>query len=144
MPVSHIVTIKTEIRDLAAVRAVCKRFKWEFREGQTRYQWFGTYMGDAPLPEGVTVADLGTCTHAIHVPGCRYEIGIVAKPGGYDLRWDYWETAIKNAMGGPEAHRFQQAYAIEKAKIEARKQGHSVTEQPQKNGTIRLIITPRG
>ena len=37
--------------------------------------------------------------------------------------------------GNPaELDKFLQAYAIEKTKIEARKRGHSVTEQPLSNG----------
>jgi hypothetical protein len=37
-----------------------------------------------------------------------------------------------------------QAYAVEKARIEARKRGHSVTEQKLKDGSIRLTIQLNG
>jgi hypothetical protein len=36
---------------------------------------------------------------------------------------------------------FRQAYAVEKAKIEARKKGHSVSERVTKDGSIQLTIT---
>ncbi len=43
---------------------------------------------------------------------------------------------------GPQEHldRFMQAYALERAKLEARKRGYSVTEQPLEDGSIRLRI----
>jgi hypothetical protein len=40
--------------------------------------------------------------------------------------------------------RFLQAYAVEKAKIEARRRGHSVMEQPLANGSIKLTIQVAG
>jgi len=46
------------------------------------------------------------------------------------------------AFWGDQAdlHRFVQMYAVEKAKLEARKQGHAVFEQPLADGSIRLAI----
>ena len=40
--------------------------------------------------------------------------------------------------------QFLQAYATEKAKIEARKRGHSVTEQSLADGSIKLTIQVSG
>ena len=39
-----------------------------------------------------------------------------------------------------ELNRFLQAYAVEKTKLEARKKGYIVSEQPLENGSIRLPI----
>jgi hypothetical protein len=39
---------------------------------------------------------------------------------------------------------FLQAYAVEKARIEARKHGHSVYEQPLADGSIKLVIQVAG
>jgi hypothetical protein len=39
---------------------------------------------------------------------------------------------------------FLQMYAVEKAKIEARKRGHSVYEQPLADGSIKLVIQVGG
>ena len=36
--------------------------------------------------------------------------------------------------------RLTQAYAVERAKIEARRNGHSVIEQPLNDGSIKLVI----
>ena len=43
-----------------------------------------------------------------------------------------------------ELDRFLQAYAVERAKIEARKKGHSVTEQQLHDGSIKLTIQVAG
>ena len=43
-----------------------------------------------------------------------------------------------------ELDKFLQAYAVEKALIEARKHGHTVTEQPLTDGSIRLTIQVAG
>jgi hypothetical protein len=43
-----------------------------------------------------------------------------------------------------ELDRFLQAYAVEKAKLEARRRGHSVTEQSLADGSIKLCIQVAG
>ena len=40
--------------------------------------------------------------------------------------------------------RFLQAYAVEKTRIEARRQGHDVVEQPLPDGSIRMTIRVGG
>ena len=47
-----------------------------------------------------------------------------------------------NGSWGPQGHldRFLQAYAVERATLEARKKGYSVSEQPLEDGSIRLQI----
>ncbi len=39
---------------------------------------------------------------------------------------------------------FLQAYAVEKAKIEARRNGYSVTEQPLEDGSIKVTVQVGG
>lgn len=43
-----------------------------------------------------------------------------------------------------ELDRFLQAYAVEKAKLEARKHGHTVTEQSLMDGSIKLVVQVGG
>ena len=40
--------------------------------------------------------------------------------------------------------RFLQGYAVEKAKLEARKKGHTVTEQSLEDGSVKLTINIGG
>ena len=37
-----------------------------------------------------------------------------------------------------------QAYAIERARLEARRRGHTVVEQPLKDGSVKLTVTVGG
>ncbi len=144
---SHIVTVSVELRDLAAVKAACQRMGWQLVENQRTFRWYGRYVGDFPAFEkqlrslGIKTEDYGKCTHAIKVPGCEYEIGLVQKGSQFIPLWDSWCTggldkiATENGMGG-----FVQAYAIEKAKLEARRKGYQVTEHKLPNGSVRLSI----
>ena len=139
---SHVAKIKAEIKDLKALKNTCDRMGWEFKEGQKTYKWFGTHIGDYPIPEGFTRNDLGKCDHAISVPGCKYEIGVVkskTNPKTYELLWDFYDSGIKNAMGGPTAPRLVQAHALEAGKIAARKKGYTFKEV-QFEDKIRLVV----
>ena len=42
------------------------------------------------MPEGINIDDLGKCDHAIKVPECAYEIGVVKRGSKYILLWDAW------------------------------------------------------
>lgn len=149
---SHVVEVKTEVRDLNAVKAACKRLGLEFVEGKTTYQWYGHHVGDYPLPEGVKKEDLGKCDHVVRAPGASYELGLVRNPatGGYKLAFDFWgpgkklQEAIcnKDAKGRYDSGcgRFLQAYATEFAKIQMRAKGYMVSEK-KVGDTIRLTVT---
>jgi hypothetical protein len=120
--VSHIVTIKTEVRDHAAVSAACHR------------------LG---LPEPVhSTATLfsGEATGLlVKLPGWVYPAVFDTAAG--TVRFDNYG----GSWGDPEhLDRFLQAYACEKATIEARKKGYTVTEQPLADGSIRLTVQVGG
>lgn len=138
---SHVVTIDCEINDLDSLKSACDRLGFEFKEGQRSYQWFGRWVGDSPMPEGMTTADLGHCDHAIKVPGSQYEVGVRSKPGGgYGLVWDYWDHGIRNAMGGSKGDKLVQAYATERTKKQARRMGYTVSEAQRQDGSIKLTL----
>jgi hypothetical protein len=142
---SHVAEIEIQITDLAALAAACRRLGFVFREGQKTYRWYGRWEGDYPLPEGFSQEDLGKCDHAIQVPGADYEVGVVkARQGmGYRLLWDFWSQGGLTERLGGKAEKLVQAYGVEKAKREARKQGFSVYETTRKDGSVRLTLTRR-
>ena len=74
---SHISKIEVRIDSLDALKLACQRLGFTFRQGQATYKWYGRWVGDAPLPEEVSEDQLGKCDHAIIVPDCEYEIGVV-------------------------------------------------------------------
>jgi hypothetical protein len=119
---SHIVEIKTEVRDEQAVRSACVRLKLAAPETRTVRLFSAT--------------ETGLC---VELPGWRYPVVCNVLTG--ELRFDNY-----NGHWGPQAelNKFLQAYAVEKAKIEARKKGHLAYETAQEDGSIKVTVHVRG
>lgn len=138
---SHVATIKAEIKSLRSLKAACKRLGLEFMEGQKTYEWFGRHVGDYPIPDGLTIKDMGKCLHAIKVPGARYEVGVIKDPmndKNYTLVWDFWDKNLPEKLG-KDAWKLTQAYSIEQAKYTAKLQGKIVREKVM-DDRIRLVV----
>ncbi len=119
---SHIVTIKTEVRDIAAIRAACQRLGLLAPvQGKTRL--FSSEV------EGV----------AVQLPGWQYPVVCDTAAGTvhYDNFSGHWGEE-------KELNRFLQAYAVEKARLEARSKGYAVAEQSLPDGSIKLSIQVAG
>jgi hypothetical protein len=120
--VSHIVTIKTQIRDAEAVHLACRRL-------------------GLPTPvEGTTRLFSGSATGlAVQLPGWTY-------PAVCDLASGQVYYDIFGGAWGDQKHfnAFLQSYAVEMAKLEARKKGYTATEQPLNDGSIKLTIHVQG
>jgi hypothetical protein len=115
---SHIVTIQTKLHDPAAVTAACQRLRLTAPvQGTTRL-----YSGEAT---GLIV----------QLPDWQYPVVIDTLTGV--VRYDNY-----GGSWGEQVHldRFLQAYAVEKAKLEARRKGYPVTEQALADGSIRVQI----
>lgn len=115
---SHIVTIQTRLHDPAALAAAC-----------TRLGLAAPVQGTARLFIGQAAGLL------VQLPGWQYPAVIDTLTGivRYDNFNGYW---------GDQQHldRLMQMYAVEKARIEAQKRGHSVTEQSLQDGSILVQI----
>ena len=119
---SHVVQIKTQVRDAEAVRAACRRLSLaEPVQGTTRL-----YSGE--------VTGL-----AVQLPGWRYPA--VAQLDTGQIQFDNFQG---NWGEQKELDRFLQSYAVEKAKLEARRKGHSVSEQQLQDGSVKLTIQVSG
>ncbi len=119
---SHIVSVKTEVRDTAAVRAACHR------------------LGLAEPTQGTVKLFSGEATGlAVQLPDWTYPV--VCDTGSGQLQYDNFE-----GRWGEQKHldAFLQAYAVERAKQEARRRGHSTTEQTLSDGSIKLTIQVAG
>jgi hypothetical protein len=115
---SHIVTIATKVTDPAAVAAACQRL--ELPE---------PVHGTATLFEGEATGLL------VRLPGWMYPVVVDTATG--EARYDNFG----GSWGDPkQLDRFVQIYAVEKAKLEARKTGYSVSEQALNDGSIKLQI----
>ncbi len=115
---SHIVTIATEIRDPDAVAAACRRLGLP-----------GPVHGTAALFEGQATGLL------VKLPGWLYPVVCDTATGSvrfdnYNQQWGRQE----------QLDRLIQAYAVEKAGIEARRRGHHVVERSLADGSIEVTI----
>ena len=119
---SHIVSIRTQVRDATAVSAACNRLGLP-PPLHRRVKLF------SDIAEGL----------AIELPGWNYPVVCDLTTG--QVRFDNYEGRWGNPQ---ELEKFLQAYACEKTKIEARKKGHSVTEQSLQDGSIKLTIQVAG
>jgi hypothetical protein len=120
--VSHIVTVKTEIRDPAAIQAACRRLNLaDPVSGRTQL-----FSGEV---EGL----------AVKLPEWQYPV--VCDTAAGKLHYDNF-----GGRWGDQKHldRFLQMYSVEKAKIEARKRGHQCFEQQLADGSIKLTIQLAG
>ena len=136
---SHIAKIELEILSLEDLESACKMLGFSFIENQKTYQWYGRWVGDSPLPEGIALEDLGKCDHAIRIQDCAYEIGIVKKGAKYILLWDSWHTGGLEQKIGKEAGILKQAYTIERIKREAKRKKYQIREI-RNDQSIRLVL----
>ena len=119
---SHIVEIKTQVRDVLAVRAACRR------------------LGLAEPVQGTAKLFSGEASGwLVKLPDWQYPVVIDTTSGqvrydNYGGRWG--EQGRLDAL--------LQAYAVEKAKIEARRKGHVCTEQQLADGSIKLTVNVGG
>ncbi len=119
---SHIVEIKTEIRDPVAIRAACQRLALA-----------------EPVFGEVRLFSTSATGWAVQLPEWKYPV--VCDVNTATITFDNYE----GRWGTPQQlDRFLQGYAVEKAKLEARKKGHSVFEQPLADGSIKLTVRVGG
>ena len=115
---SHLVTIKARINDPAAIAAACRR------------------LGLAQPVQGTAKLYSGEATGLLlQLPGWEF-------PAVIDLASGVVQYDNYSGAWGDQAHldRFLQAYAVERAKQEARRKGYAVSEQTLADGSIRVQI----
>ena len=119
---SHIVRIQTEVRDATAVIAACRR-------RQLAEPVAGKHRLYSSEVEGLAVSLRDWSYPAV----CKVQTGEVQ----YDNFGGRWGAQR-------ELDQFMQAYAVEKARIEAHKRGHTITEQSLADGSIKLTVQVGG
>ncbi len=115
---SHIVTVKAQVKDPAALAVACNR------------------LGLASPTTGTAELFSGQATGLlVNLPNWRFPVVVDTQAG--QVHYDNFNGAWGSQT---ELDRLLQAYAIEKARIEARKSGNSVTEQSLPDGSVKLTI----
>ena len=119
---SHLVTITTEVRDQVALKAACRRLK-------LAEPVQGTFKLFSAQATGL----------AVQLPGWRFPVVCQLESG--QLQFDDYE-----GRWGERRHldALLQTYAVELAKLAARRNGHTVTEQPLTDGSIKLTVQVNG
>jgi hypothetical protein len=119
---SHIVRIETQVRDPVALTAACTR------------------LGLSPPERGTfQIFSASAAGLAVRLPNWQYPL--VCQIDSGQLCYDNYGGAWGDQQ---ELDRFLQAYAIEKARLEARRAGHTVTEQSLSDGSVKLTIQVGG
>jgi hypothetical protein len=120
--VSHIVTIKTEVRDPIAVASACRRLGLPV-----------PLHGTASLYSGEATGLL------VRLPGWAYPAVVKLETGA--VEFDNFEGCWGDRA---QLDRFLQIYTVEKARIAARAKGYSVVETALVDGSIRLSVAVGG
>ena len=115
---SHIVSIRTRVTDPAALAAACRRLGL----AEPVHGTAALYSGRA---EGLIV----------RLPGWHYPA--VVDPATGEVKYDNYNGAWGSQS---ELDKLLQAYAVEKTRAEARRAGHTLTEQRLGDGSVKLTI----
>ena len=115
---SHIVSVQTEVRDPIAISAACRR------------------LGLPEPVHGTAQLFSDQATGLLRQRAGWLDPAVIDTATG-QVRFDNYE----GRWGDPKLlDRFLQIYAVERAGLEARKKGYSVSEQLLEDGSIRLQI----
>ena len=122
--VSHFTTIKTQIKDVEALRSAVNELGLQLLANTTARGYISNKTkGD----------------YVIRLKG-PYDIAVNQQPDRtYGLTTDWWDGHVEKEVGS-NFGRLLQLYGIHKASMEARKKGYSVLRNPQPNGSIKLIL----
>ena len=121
---SHFTTIKTEIKDLDALRVAAEELGLALEANATARGYAGNQLpGDFVL----------------RLKG-PYDVAIHRQPTGtYELTCDWWDGHVAREVG-EKFGKLLQLYGVHKAMREARRKGHLVQRRAQANGSIKLVI----
>lgn len=140
---SHVSAITLRIKDLRALLESASDIGMEQRMKET-FNWYGTHVGDYPLPEGFTKEEMGQCLFALGIKGndSAYEVGVVKSkvhPGEYELLWDFWAGGhgLQDVIG-TDGNKLRQTYAEKVTTKQLRKQGLRVTRSVTDDGKVVL------
>ena len=121
---SHFTEIKTEIKDIEALRLACKEMGLTLLQNAEARGYY----------ESKTKGD-----YVIRLKG-PYDIALNKQPDGtFGLTADLWNGHVEKEVGQGYG-KLLQLYGVHKATIEARKKGLSVLRRQQQNGSIKLVL----
>jgi len=121
---SHFTTIKTQIKDITALEAACRELNLPL-------------LTNAKARGYASETRQGEFVIKLNGP---YDIAVNKQPDStFGLTTDWWGGSVEKEVG-PNFGKLLQLYGVHKATTEARKKGLSVLRQPQRNGSIKLVL----
>lgn len=121
---SHFTTIKTQIKDIEALRSACSE------------------LGLTMLPNTTARGYGQERRHGAFVIKLAgpYDIAVNPEPNQtFGLTTDWWAGHVEKEVG-KDYSKLLQLYGVHKASIEARKKGLSILRRSQQDGSIKLIL----
>jgi hypothetical protein len=121
---SHFTTIKTQIKDIEALRSACNELGLALLQNvEARGYYENKIKGD----------------FVVQLKG-PYDIALNKQPdGSFGLTADLWNGHVEQEVGQGYG-KLLQLYGVHKAMREARKKGHLVRRSQLQNGAIKLLI----
>ena len=121
---SHFTTIKTQIKDIEALRSACTELGLAvIQNAEARGYASNKIKGD----------------YVIQLKG-PYDIALNKQPdNSFGITADLWEGKVEQEVG-KNYGKLMQLYAVHKAVREARKKGHLTRRSQQQDGSIKLVI----
>ena len=125
---SHFTSISAEIRDLEALRVAVARCGGEIVENAECRYYYGTQQKEI----------------VIKLPGSKYDAALERQTdGSYRLTADWYQGHVAQYLG-TNGDNLLQLYAVEKAKLEGRRRGYSVTERQNGEDILVTLRDPEG
>ena len=121
---SHFTTIKTQIKDITALRAACDE------------------LGVALVPNTSARGYLDNQIKGDYVIQLKgpYDVALNPQPDrSFGLTADLWQGHVEKEVG-KDYGKLLQLYGVHKASREARKKGYLIKRTQQKDGSIKLTI----
>ena len=132
---SHVTKVELKVESIDSLKNACAQLGLQFNENKETFKWYGTHVGDYPLPEGFKASDMGKCDHSISVPGKpgAYEVGVCKArdgSGNWELLWDFWGKGygLQDAIG-EDGLLLQEEYATCHAEQQLVDAGYIVTRE---------------
>jgi len=121
---SHFTTIKTQIKDIDALRSAVQEMGLSLLQKTTARGYSeNNIKGD----------------YIIRLKG-PYDVAVNKQPDGtFGLTTDWWNGHVEKEVG-KEYGKLLQLYGVHKAMREARMKGHLVQRRQQQDGSIKLVI----
>ncbi|MEQ2010125.1 MAG: DUF1257 domain-containing protein [Limisphaerales bacterium] len=121
---SHFTTIKTQIKDITALRAAVSELGLQL-------------LANTEARGYISNKTKGDFVLRLKGP---YDVALNQQPDGtFGLTTDWWDGHVEREVG-QNFGRLLQLYGVQKATLEAKKKGMTVLRRSQPNGSIKLVL----